>query len=160
MSTLYVDNLQPNLGSGVHIAGHVIQVATTSVQGNITTTTSAFVDTGISLSFTPKSAISKLIITLQGGRPYIYGGQQQDVKLFQDGSQIGSTTDARWEALYSQTGGIHVAHSAMYVLNADSTTARTYSVKFRTNTGTTYFNNENAADDEYDVWFTVMEIAQ
>ena len=28
MSTLYVDNLQPNLGSGVHAAGHVIQTVT------------------------------------------------------------------------------------------------------------------------------------
>jgi len=61
MSTLYVDNLQPNLGSRVMAAGHVVQVVsardTTRVQGS----TSAYQNTGLAITFTPSSANSKLL---------------------------------------------------------------------------------------------------
>jgi len=54
MSTLYVDNLQPNLGSRVMAAGHVInqEMATVSTQVNITSSTLTSVWTP---SYTPIS---------------------------------------------------------------------------------------------------------
>ena len=63
MSTLYVDNLQPNLGSGVSIPGHVVQtVHTWNETQNITVSSNSLTDTGISLAITPTSASSKIFI--------------------------------------------------------------------------------------------------
>ena len=62
MTTLYVDNIAPNLQSSVAIPGHVIQV----VQGTTTTpssnATDSYVDSGLSASITPSSASSKILV--------------------------------------------------------------------------------------------------
>ena len=66
MSTLYVDNLQPNLGSRVLIAGHVVHVASDSLTNNgvniSVNGTSSYGD--LSLSFTRKSSTSIFIIQM------------------------------------------------------------------------------------------------
>jgi hypothetical protein len=60
MSTLYVDNLQPNLGSRVSIPGHVIQVVKWNPVVNTTTTvdSSTWVDLATtSMSFTQNNLV-------------------------------------------------------------------------------------------------------
>jgi hypothetical protein len=69
MSTLYVDNLQPNLGSQVEIpdlkplAGSVVQVLgfSNNTSANVTTTTITRV--GDTVSITPTSSSSKILVT-------------------------------------------------------------------------------------------------
>jgi hypothetical protein len=64
MSTLYVDNLQPNLGSRVMAAGHVVQVV--SNQSNASFSSSggdASFSNVLSATITPTSASSKIKIT-------------------------------------------------------------------------------------------------
>ena len=65
MSTMYVNKVQElNVGSGVHIPGHVIQVVdTSSAAGGVSVQNTTFTDTGLSLSITPKFATSKILIT-------------------------------------------------------------------------------------------------
>ena len=63
MSTLYVDNLQPNLGSRVMAAGHVVQVVQSTSTTQISTTSTSPVDTGFSASITPTSASSKILVS-------------------------------------------------------------------------------------------------
>lgn len=74
MSTLYVDNLQPNLGSQVEIpnlkplAGSVVQVqsfqqATGQVQ---VTASGVWTATGCTVSITPSSADSKVLVIVSG----------------------------------------------------------------------------------------------
>ena len=60
MSTLYVDNLQPNLGSRVMAAGHVVQVVEDSIS-SLVTSSSTFSSLK-SFSITPTSATSKIVI--------------------------------------------------------------------------------------------------
>ena len=72
MSTLYVDNLQPNLGSQVEIpdlkplSGSVVQVVqgATSSQVDINTTASWTDLTGNQTYITPSSATSKVLVTV------------------------------------------------------------------------------------------------
>jgi hypothetical protein len=72
MSTLYVDNLQPNLGSQVEIpnlkplAGSVVQVVqgSTSSQTSITSAGSWFDITGNETFITPSSSSSKILVTV------------------------------------------------------------------------------------------------
>lgn len=62
MSTLYVDNLQPNLGSRVMAAGHVVQVVQGKAENDITVSSLSLTDTGISLSITPSSSSSNVLV--------------------------------------------------------------------------------------------------
>ena len=68
MSTLYVDNLEPNLGSRVMAAGHVVQVA--RVTDNTTTTLAPGSGdfTVVSLNFTPTSSSSLIRIGWSHGQ--------------------------------------------------------------------------------------------
>ena len=66
MSTLYVDNLQPNLGSRVMAAGHVVQVVHASSQNNAASSGGAYnALEALSVSITPTSATSKFLVFYQ-----------------------------------------------------------------------------------------------
>ena len=64
MSTMYVNKVQElNVGSGVHIPGHVIQViegAEFHTQTDVTAT--SYFDLGLSVTITPKFATSKIFV--------------------------------------------------------------------------------------------------
>jgi len=65
MSTMYVDNVAPlnTAVDGVHIPGHVIQLAHSTTSGNPgSSSTSSFSDTGVSVNITPKYANSKILV--------------------------------------------------------------------------------------------------
>ena len=68
MSTLYVDNLQPNLGSGVLIPGHVIQYKSVKDDTATTLAPGSGSFTIVSLSFTPKSPDSIIKVTWSHGQ--------------------------------------------------------------------------------------------
>ena len=62
-STLYVDKIvEKTSAAGVHIPGHVIQMVEATYATVVTNTTTSFVNTGLSVTITPKSASSKIII--------------------------------------------------------------------------------------------------
>lgn len=64
MSTIYADNIQPNLGSGVSIPGHVVQVVNTVGSGIIYfgNSTSAYT-TLMTAQITPMYSDSKIVIS-------------------------------------------------------------------------------------------------
>ena len=80
MSVLYVDNLQPNLGNGVHVAGHVVQV----VKPSITTSGTVSIGAGSAValidtfSITKKFASSNVLIMLNLGYSNASGTNQDD----------------------------------------------------------------------------------
>ena len=67
MSTMYVNKVQElNVGSGVHIPGHVVQVQTAALHngGNVPqTTSSTMVATGHTISITPKYSNSIIMLS-------------------------------------------------------------------------------------------------
>lgn len=69
MSTLYVDNLQPNLGSRVMAAGHVVQVVRNETTSNTSlsqnSNTDAYADV-VSATITPTATSSKIKVTVSG----------------------------------------------------------------------------------------------
>ena len=68
MSTLYVDNLEPNLTGGVHVPGHVIQYKSTLTNTTTTLSPPSGVVTILSLTFTPHSADSIIRINWSHGQ--------------------------------------------------------------------------------------------
>jgi len=161
MSILKVDTInEKTSGNGVAIPGHVIQVQRASIGGNITTTSSTAVATGLECAITPKSATSLIKVQCLGGRSYVQAGQQLDLSLFKDGSNVNSVGTGRWESKYSATDHHHGGYSACYFETAGSTSARTYQVYFDVGSGTIYFNNSPSGSNEYIVHLLVQEIAQ
>ena len=65
MSTLYVDNLQPNLGSRVMAAGHVVQVKNLTYTDTFSQSITDGAVNNLQLSITPTSSTSKILIQAQ-----------------------------------------------------------------------------------------------
>jgi hypothetical protein len=67
MSTLFVDTInEKTSGNGIIIPGHIIQVQSAILTSKASTTSlysTAYVDTGLSVSITPKYSTSKVLIT-------------------------------------------------------------------------------------------------
>ena len=64
MSTLYVDNLQPNLGSRVMAAGHVVQVVQAVKTDTSSGSGTAWQSSGVSADITPTSSSSKVLVSV------------------------------------------------------------------------------------------------
>ena len=127
MSTLYVDNLQPNLGTGVHAAGHVVQVVQgTAEEVNINAGDYAL----INLSFTPKFVGSKFLVLCT--IPNITGTAGN---FFQLQSYIGTsaTPTSNTRVIYARTSMIGTGAS-----NTQTLTASDYGSFTCSSTGTHY----------------------
>ncbi len=76
MSILKVDTInEKTSGNGVAIPGHVIQVVHQPFSTSMNTSSLSFVSTGHSVTITPKSSSSKILISVQGGSWYNQAGQ-------------------------------------------------------------------------------------
>ena len=65
MSILKVDTIsEKTTGNGVHIAGHVVQVVTGTITSETQVTSNTLVDTGLSVTITPKFNTSKIFISV------------------------------------------------------------------------------------------------
>ena len=161
-STISVDTLQGSTTAGTiqMPPGHVIQIQRASIGGNITTSSSSPVASGLERAITPKFATSLIQVQCLGGRSYVQSGQQLDISLFKDGSNVNSIGSGRWESQYSTGNMHHGGYSACYFETAGSTSSRTYQVYFDVGSGTVSFNNSPSGSDEYLVHLVVTEISQ
>ena len=158
MSILKVDTInEKTTGNGVHISGHVVQIARGASSALSSTTSNSYIASGLGATITPKFSTSKLLISVNVARPSLSTtGIQLDFILYEgssalDGNRLGS--------LYHNTGsGAIYFGSTAYnrYLNATNTNARTYNLYYRASGGTVTIND--AADIESSM--TIMEIAQ
>lgn len=158
MSILKVDTInEKTTGNGVHIAGHVIQIARGTLSAVTSTSSTSYVSSGLGVTITPKFSTSKLLISVNVARPSIHvNNRQLDFKLYEGSSAIDSN---RLGSLYHNTGtgSIYYGSTAYNVyLDASNTNARTYNLYYRASNGQVHIND--AADIESSM--TVMEIAQ
>ena len=173
MSTLQVENLiGPTSGSNANKviipsgqtldasegfippAGSVVQQASTSSYSISTTSTSA-VSTGLSIAFTPKYNNSKLIVKLQGGRPWNgTTSVQLDLKMYKD-----SVFQERIGSFYSGSSNHPLGVNIYYEDTITSTTTKTYDVYMQSNNGGTIDLNESASGT-IKMYMTIEEIKQ
>jgi hypothetical protein len=117
--------------------GRTLQMVSQSFNVQFVSTTGAFVDTGFSLSITPKSATSKLVITYAytftcSGSGQVLGGQ---VAITDSANTI--LTKNRF--IYYEDGtGVNRAHdsgsSLVAVVDAVNTNSRTYKIRLQSDT--------------------------
>ena len=65
MSTLFVDNLKPNLNTGINIPGHIIQVVQNTSTTQFSQGGTSFTNTNLDATITPKYQNSKILISVK-----------------------------------------------------------------------------------------------
>jgi hypothetical protein len=156
MSTLYVDNLEPNLGSRVMAAGHVVQVVNGTL-GSVALTSNSRVDV-FSLSITPTSTSSKIlaVVHLSDTGQDNVGVSYGAFWLMRDSTDI-----IKFTGQVGYTGGTasnSVGSCSTSYLDSPSTTSSvTYTVQGSnvSGTGTIEIGSSNSTST-----ITLMEIAQ
>jgi len=163
MSTLYVDNLEPNLGSRVLAAGHVVQVVNETYTTQVTTTGTSFIDTGLTASITPTSTSSKILILVSQHLEMVSSpdtnAQHQLSLVITDGSN---------NIIFGQSGNNQFRVKEQYAfawqanLNAIHSPNTTSSFTYKTRFKVQLSNNTSAVvqDNNHHSNITLMEIAQ
>ena len=137
MSTLKVENLQKLDGTTFPVGkiGQVLQVTHSS---DISTSSTSFVDTGISLAITPTATSSKILV-MTDILAYTAGSNQGNhmfTKILR-----GSTDLAERRVQTYDQGGSGVEYesniSHMYLDSPSTTSATTYKIQYRMGAGST-----------------------
>ena len=165
MSTMYVNKVQElNIGSGVQIPGHVVQVVHATDTNGFQTTSTSFVDTGLSASITPKSTSNKILATYSANAGVDTGSRMMIFNLVRGSTNIGQPDTAQ---SFSGTRTIYVngtddslqVHFQVYDSPA-TISATTYKVQARINSsGGMNVGRRNSNDASNPVTLTLMEIA-
>jgi len=182
MSTLKVNNLT-DLGADAVVtngviaasalpAGSILQVLSAHKSDTFSTASATFVDvTGLSVTITPTSASSKILLVgnVETGGPAASTAQSM-VRLIRDATpiNIGDAAGSRAQSSsetnqFSTSGGMSV--SLNYLDSPATTSAVTYKVQYRVSAGATVYINRTGADSDGATDsrmasnFTVMEVA-
>lgn len=156
MSTLYVDNLEPNLGSRVMAAGHVVQVVSFNITTLVTNSTNgSTIASGIKTSITPTSADSKILIVCDVSVGKNSTNSYGELWIYRGGSSLEQMENS---LLYTGDTSQNYNRVPITYLDSPATTSSTeYEI---------YFKKEGAAGDMYinpdssRSTMTLMEIAQ
>ena len=155
MSTMYVDNLrEKTLDNGVYIPGHTVQFLSMRTDNNRSTTSTSLVDTDMTLTITPKSASSKIMIIANMYEVFKQGANTSPMfAINRAGTIIGDhqgSTQAYTDA--NEYENVHI----VYVDEPSTTAATEYKIQFKSSNGNTvYVNGDNTQNH-----FILMEIAQ
>ncbi len=161
-SIIKVDQIQTASGTtptaadlGLNVSGNVLQVVVKTSSTVVTQTSSAITGFGLSQSFTPKFASSKiLIIGAIAGEHYSYSDLGITFDLTKDGTQIRVWPYVEYHSA-DDSQNISIQNLQWYG-DATNTNARTYEFRFQPSngSGTARMNNYNAPSQ-----MTIMEIA-
>jgi hypothetical protein len=119
-------------------SGGVLQVVNGTYGTQVSTTSTSFVTTGFTLSITPSSSSSKILVLgsfngYQSAAAYVW------FTVFRDATNIGNATYGFGE-LYGNTGDRFGQVSLNFLDSPATTSAITYSVRFRVSSATGYMN--------------------
>jgi len=127
-------------------AGCILQIVQANQNGEAATTSSSFVNAGgLSVSITPRSASNKIFL-LYTGSAGNDGSQESYLTFAKNGTNLlGGNGGMRiW---FNGSGSYHFGGFSMSLLNSPATTsAITYTVQFRTNSGIVYVSGGNCTD--------------
>lgn len=136
-------------------AGSVLQVVQGTLAASTSTASTSFVTTGLTVSITPTSATSKILVLSSITSAYVNGNGAQ-FTVYRNASNIapsGSGIQQNLMQLYSSA--LTQSNVSNSILDSPATTSSTtYTVYFAANSGTVYFNANGQTS-----FIQVMEIA-
>ena len=134
--------------------GSVLQILTDTQSGEQSTTSTSFTNTALSVTITPTSSTSKIFL-LYTGSSGNDGAQESYLTFVRNSTNLGNGTAGLMRIWFNGSSSYHFAGMSMSFLDSPATTsAVTYTVQFRTNSGIAYISGANSTDS-----FTVFEIA-
>ena len=155
MSTLRVDTIANTDGVTNQRVLQVVQ--TTLGPVGTTTTSSSFVSMGHSVSITPSSTASKILLYVMGGGHYLpLGNTLASITIFRGATNLGDSVTGL-ESVYTvgTTGFNFIPHSMMVLDSPNTASSVTYTTYAKTAGGTYQYQNA----DRGDINFVAMEIA-
>jgi len=159
LTKLNNQSLSAVTSAGIPIrSGSVLQVksVSTDVGSQGTTSTSYQEVTGISLSITPSSTSSKILVMVSGANPYTDAGYGIIATIFRDGTDLAGGAAFGLMQNYNSGTVVHTAPYSMNFLDAPATTsAVTYKIYFKSRAGQTVYGSEAGSLPT----ITAMEIA-
>ena len=136
--------------------GKILQFVEQDSNSTVSSTTTTYITTGLSLTITPSAATSVILLQLNGGRCYhmVAAGDVQSTFYVDSGSGAAEVSPAGpYELTEADTFLGKTPHSSTCVHEPATISALTYYVYYKgSSPGTTYWN-ETAR-----VWLTAMEI--
>ena len=174
MSTLKVNKIIPTAGVPTGGGGGIVQIKQAFKGDTFTTTSGSFVDvTGLSVSITPTSTSSKILVKVNvcgQGRPSY---ARNLPRLVRDSTPIGNSTDAgsriaAFGQMYQGEDGNNVATNSIEFLDSPATTSSvTYKVQIVNGNGTgdvmcinrSYDDGASSSGHRYSSSITVMEVS-
>lgn len=157
MSTLYVDNLEPNLGSRVMAAGHVVQVVRANFTTNNVTSSSSYVATDIEASITPTSASSLILVNVCTGIDTNNTTRAAYLTLYRDNTTNLKQGSSDWIVFgVSSSGRIQIPGNLQYMDSPATTSSVTYTLYHKS--GGSYQTEVPGNFQTQQI--TLMEIAQ
>ena len=137
--------------------GAVLQVVSSLFNSDVSTTSTAWTDTGHSVSITPSSTSNKIFAQLSGGGiGTSAAGGWVKLDLFRGSTGL-SGTSVGLSTLYNSGGAIYSNHSLSFLDSPSSTSALTYKLYIKSNhsSNTSYYH----WSDRGKCVLTLMEIA-
>jgi hypothetical protein len=138
-------------------SGGVIQVVTSTISSQVSTTSNTYVSTGLSASITPKFATSKVFIVMSG-QMYSSASAQGCITIYKNGSNL--VNSSGFSNQYAN--GVASAGSAcfMYLDSPATTSSTTYTVYMlnSNNSASILFNSGGTGNNQI-ASITLMEIA-
>lgn len=140
-------------GNTLYAPGHVIQVqAFNSTSLAVTTTSGSFQPTGLTVSITPKSTSSKIVV-VASNTYWSASGNIVFYTLYRDSTNLGGTNGLALNG--ATTSQLEAGGHLTYIDSPNTTSAVTYALYFRShNGGIVYSQNGNNKAS-----IMVMEIA-
>ena len=144
-----------NNGTATGFAGgKILQVLEDNLNTTVSSTSTSYVASGLSIAITPAATSSKILLTLSGGTwAVLNDGYQAAVTFYVDGSEVGDAGPYE-EKDENHNGNAYVGHSAVCLHSPSTTSAVTYTVYYKAESGTTAIFNRTPARTV----FTAMEI--
>ena len=135
-------------------AGQVLQVVQGSYATDSSTSSTTFVDTGLSVSITPKSSTSKILVFVNMTQVNKSGSTNagMGLNIVRASTQIVQFTDVL--GISTVTGNNIVSGSVTYLDSPATTSTTTYKVQYLANAGTVRICQDNMPS-----YITLMEIA-
>ena len=160
MSTLKVDNILNTAGTDNQ--GKILQVVNnTTPRARYTSTSTVFIDTGFSVTITPKFASSKILLNVSGvgysSNHYAY------LDIYRNGTTSISGSATNGNGLTGPQSYHNAGWDSLVTFYQDSpntTSAVTYNLYARTTSGTLYLANGVNAAYPNGVYILATEIAQ
>ena len=160
MSTMYVNKVQElNVGSGVQIPGHVIQVVYGFQETEVANTTNTFIDTGLSAIITPKSASSKILVIIGQSiwAQIVSLHNEPDIRLMRNTTPVKNFLNVIYFGGSGYNAGATVA--LQYLDSPSTTSAITYKTQFRNAYSNDGSNKVDAQHGTATSTITLLEVA-